>query len=425
MNRNPRKLGDQGILLKNTVMLYILTFSTYLMNFLLVPYQARVLDTSGMARLAVAQSMMVYFQLCIEFGFLLSATEEVSRCRQDKEHLGQILSTVTVCKLLLSLAGLAVLLLICSLVEKWHADLKLYVLFYLGTVVTTLLPDYLYRGLEQMGSITIRAVLLRTFTTAMILLLVKKPEDVILIPVLTIIGNGVALILVLMHLKQRLGISFRPFRAKDLWDSFRRSSVFFYSRIASSIYTSSNALIISLLSSNDVALACYSAAEKVVTAAKNGMSPISDSLYPYMVRHRDFKLVKKVMLILMPLIILGCTVVFIFANPLCTWFFGPKFAQSAIVLRCMLPVVVVILPSYVFGFPMLSAMNLTKHANYSVVVGSALHVVGLIVLYFSGHMNFISLAIMVSVTESVILAYRLIVVYLHRDRLKEAPHEAA
>lgn len=422
---NPRKLGARGILLKNTVMLYLLTFSSYLMSFLIFPYETRVLDTDGMAKLAVAQSMMVYFQLCIDFGFLLSATEEVSRHRNDPQRLGQLLSIVTFCKLCLSLAGFLVLVILCRLVPAWKDDLPLYMLYYIGTVFTALLPDYLYRGLEQMSSITLRAVLVRTFTTVMILLLVKKPQDCYLIPLLSIIGNGVALVLVLMHLGHALQIRFRRFRISQAWQSFKRSSVFFYSRIASSIYTSSNALIISLLSADTVALACYSAAEKVVTSAKSGMSPISDSLYPYMVHHRDFKLVKKVMLLLMPVIILGCTVVAIFARPLCIWFFGPDYAQAATVLRCLLPVVVVILPSYVFGFPMLSAMGLTQHANYSVVVGSILHVVGLVILYFTGNMNFITLAIMVSITETIILAYRLMVVFLHRDRLREDRHEAA
>lgn len=162
----------------------------------------------------------------------------------------------------------------------------------------------------------------------------------------------------------------------------------------------------------------YSSADKIITTAKNGMSPISDSLYPYMTRHRDFSLVKKVLLILTPIITLGCAVVFIFARPLCIWFFGPEYAETAPVLRAMLPVVVVILPSYVLGFPTLSAMGLSQHANYSVVFGSLLHIVNLIILYISGHMNMVTLGILVSIAETAILLYRIVVIYRNRDRLK-------
>ena len=65
----------------------------------------------------------------------------------------------------------------------------------------------------------------------------------------------------------------------------------------------------------------------------------------------------------------------------------------------------------------LSAMGLSKYANYSVVFGSALHVFNLLVLYFTGHMNMVTLGAMVSVAEIAILLFRIVVIWLHRDRL--------
>ena len=48
----------KSVLLKNTVMLYILTFSTYLMSFIVVPYETRILGTEGYGLLGVAAAMM-------------------------------------------------------------------------------------------------------------------------------------------------------------------------------------------------------------------------------------------------------------------------------------------------------------------------------------------------------------------------------
>ena len=106
-------------------------------------------------------------------------------------------------------------------------------------------------------------------------------------------------------------------------------------------------------------------------------------------------------------------------EPLCTWFFGADYAETGKVLRAMLPVVVVILPSYILGFPTLTAMGLTKYANYSVVFGSVLHVLNLCVLYFTGHLNMVSLGILVSVAESAILIFRIAVILTHKNRWKE------
>ena len=83
----------------------------------------------------------------------------------------------------------------------------------------------------------------------------------------------------------------------------------------------------------------------------------------------------------------------------------------------MLPVVIVILPSYILGFPTLSAMGLSQYANYSVVFGSALHVFNLIVLYFTGNMNMVTLGAMVSVAETAILVFRIVVIWRNRALL--------
>ena len=68
-------------LFTNTVFLYLLTFSNYLMSFITVPYQTRVLGPDIYGVLGLTASLMIYFQLVIDFGFLLSATADVSKNR--------------------------------------------------------------------------------------------------------------------------------------------------------------------------------------------------------------------------------------------------------------------------------------------------------------------------------------------------------
>ena len=97
-------------LFSNTLMLYILTFSNYFFNFITVPYQTRILGPVRYGNLGFATSMMVYFQLILDFGFLLSATEEVAKNQKDKKKLGSILTEVSICKVFLMLLCLCVLM---------------------------------------------------------------------------------------------------------------------------------------------------------------------------------------------------------------------------------------------------------------------------------------------------------------------------
>lgn len=415
-NRNALN-SKKGVLLKNTVMLYILQFSTYLLSFIVVPYETRVLGPTYYGKLGVATAIMVYFQLVIDFGFLLSATEDVSRNRTDKKKISKILTAVTIDKIFLTVGSFVVLFILCQVLPSWREDRTFYLLFLAATAINSMIPDYLYRGLEQMTAITVRTVAIKAFFTVMIVLLLKRPEQYCIIPILNIIGNSVALLGVYLHLYRQMNIKFVRCTVADVWANFRRSSTFFYSRIATSVYTASNTVILSVISAGST-IGYYTLADKLVTTAKNGLSPISDSMYPYMTKNKDFKLVWKILKIFMPIIIVGCGIVFIFARPLCELVFGAGYGDAAPVLRAMLPVVVVILPSYILGFPTLSAMGLSKYANYSVVFGSALHVCNLLVLYFTGHMNMVTLGALVSIAETAILLFRIVVIWRNRALLQ-------
>lgn len=411
--------GSRGTLLKNTVMLYILQFSTYLLALLVAPYQTRVLGAEVFGGfLEASASIIIYFQLIIDFGFLLSATEEVSRKRDDKGVLGGILTSVAVAKIALAALSFVVLVVLCQIIPAWKQKETILILTFIASFLNSMIPDFLYRGLERMSAITIRTVCIKVFFTAAIFIFLKGPEDVWVVPVLNIIGNGVAMVVSYIHVVRGFGIKLTKIKAKDVFGQLGRSGFFFFSRIATTAYTALNTVILDIITQSGAATGYYTSANKLITAGKNGLSPVADSLYPYMAKHKDFKLVKKVMLLLEPVIIVGCSVVFIVAEPFCVWFFGEEFREAGNVLRAMLPVGVVIFPSYVFGFPMMTAMGISKHANYSTIFGSVFHIILLGILYFTGNMNMMSLAISVSATETVILLYRVIVIIKNRHLMK-------
>lgn len=411
--------GQRGTLFKNTVMLYILQFSTYLLALLVAPYQTRVLGAEVYGGfLEASASIILYFQLVIDFGFLLSATEEVSRERNNKSHLCKVMTSVTCAKMLLAAVSFGVLFVLCQVIPAWKQKETILILTFLASFLNSMMPDYLYRGLEQMSAITIRTVLIKVFFTAAIFVVLKAPEDVWVVPMLNIIGNGVALIAAYIHVIKKIGIRFVKISASDTFTQLKNSAVFFFSRIATTAYTALNTVILDIITQSGAATGYYTSANKLITAGKNGLSPVADSLYPYMAKHKDFKLVKKVLLIAEPVIFAFCAVVFVFAEPFCTWFFGEEFAQAGAVLRAMLPVGVVIFPSYILGFPMLTAMGISKYANYSTIFGSVFHMIMLGVLFLCGQVNMMSLALSVSITETVILLYRIVVIFKHRHLLK-------
>ena len=403
-------------LLKNTVMLYIVTFSSYFFNFITVPYQTRILGPVIYGRLGFAQSLAVYFQMVLDFGFLLFGTAEVSRSRNDKYELSKIMSAVILCKLVLSGLCFTVAAGLCLMVPGFYEDRLLYILCILSAVINSFLPDYLYRGLEHMSVITYRTVGVRLFFMISIFLFLKSREQYHLIPLFNLTGGICSCIWVYHDVYRRLGIRVIRIHREYWFRTMKAAGIFFLSRIATTVYGATNTLILGFIYSGTNALGYYSSAEKLLTAARSAFSPISDSLYPYMVVNRDFKLVKKVLVFFMPIVISGCVLTGIFAEPFCAFLLGEEFRASGALLRLLLPAVVIALPTYLCGFPILTPLGLEKYANGSVMAGAGFHLIQTAALFLTGNLTAEAVCIATVLTEYLVCLIRIYAIIVKRER---------
>ena len=231
MNLRNQMRGKRGVLLKNTMMLYILQFSTYFFGFIVVPYETRVLGPEIYGMVGAAAAAMVYFQNVIDFGFILSGTEDAALHREDKQYLSRLFTSVTLAKLALAVLCAAVLMVLCQCIAVWGNHTGFYFLYFFSVFLASLLPDYLYRGLEQMEVITVRTVCIKAFFTVMIFVLLRNDTQYYLIPLLNIIGNAVAFLGVYVHLKRKMDIRFCAVGPRAVWHVLRRSLPFFSSFI--------------------------------------------------------------------------------------------------------------------------------------------------------------------------------------------------
>ena len=403
----------RGGLLENTVMLYILQFSNMALGLLTQGYQMRVLGLDNVGVLSAAQYATNFFQILIDFGFIYSATAKVSRFREDKNVLNKVLTCVILAKAMFMAVSFLILFAFIAPTLPDMSQVLVYAFDLISVCTYALLPDFMYRGLEQMSTITIRAVAIKFFATLMIFLFVHQPGDYFLVPLFTAVGNLGAIVFVYWHLFRRVGIHFCRVTWREIWVELKDSSQFFLSKVAASINSNLNGILLNSLA-GPAATGLYANADKVIGAAKSGMSPIADSLYPHMMKHKNFSLIKKAMLIVYPVILLGCAVVFLFAEPLLVFWLGAEGSQVVLPLRLLIPVAVFSFPNYVLGYPTLGAMGLAKYANIAVVFGTAVYLLGALLLWFTVGINLVTLCLLTSVTEGSILAFRLVVIVKNR-----------
>ena len=117
--------NKDGTLAKNTIMLFLLTISNYVFNFITIPYQTRVLAPPVFGNITFAMSVMSYFQLLTDFGFLLSATEDIAKERENSQKVSKIFSSVMYCKLFLVVISFVILAILCLTVNRFKQDTAL------------------------------------------------------------------------------------------------------------------------------------------------------------------------------------------------------------------------------------------------------------------------------------------------------------
>lgn len=403
MRENEKRLA------RNTFFLYLMQISSYVFPLLTFPYLTRVLEVEKYGIVIFSNAVMQYFTLFMEFGFLLSATNLCSQFRHDKKKLWHITFGVMYAKILLAVVAGLVLVALCIFVPNFRNNSFFFLFSYIGVFLTIFLPDFLFRGIEEMAVLTYRVIFSKLVYTIIIFAFVHRPQDYIFVPLATVGANVTAVLLTWHEIKKKGYVAKARVTIKEILVYLKEAGSFFLSRVAVSMYTTLNTVLLGFRFS-ETEMGQYGAANSLIQTGRSFISPISDSLYPYLVKHKNYKLVRKILLIAEPMILLGCLPLFFLAEPIIRVICGEGYNEAVPVLRAMLPLVVVSLPTYLFGYPVLGALGKAKVANMSVMIGSCFHVIGLGVLYVFNMVDFISISLLTVCTEIMVLGIRIFVI---------------
>lgn len=409
---------QRKVVASNSIYLFMLTFSNYFLYLLTIPYQTRTLGPEVFGLVGFAMAAVAYFKIAVDFGFMISATEKISLHRDNQSKVSKILSDVLHAKLWLTVLSMAIMLLLFAFVPVFRDNFILFTLFFVGAVAKSFQPDFVYRGIEKMRTIAVRTVTIQGAFLALMFALVKSPEDVLWVPALDAIGSVAALLFTAKHLKS-MGLTIHKSSAKDTLTVLKEGLWFFYSRIATNIYTATNIFVIGLIhGSSSQILGLYTAADRLATAGKQAVTPVVDSMYPYMVRRKDFRLMKRVLLIGSIVMVTGCTFVAVFANDISAIIFGHDYYGAGEYLRVLTIVVFLSFPSMLLGFPVLSPLGLAKHANISNIIAALSQIIQIIILFVTDSLSVINICIITCITEVVALSYRAYTVFMYLNKQK-------
>lgn len=403
---------------KNIIMLYGYSIAKILLPFVTVPYLTRVMSTDAYGVVLYVKSIGTYLQLIVDFGFMLSGTRDIVMARESKEEIGEVSGDILLARLLLAalaFAGLCVLTFTLPILRGY----ELYTLLsFLPIFLTIFLFDYIFRGLERMQVITSRFLIMRGLAAVLTFVFVHGDKDMMWIQLLDIVGGAAAVVLVILELR-KLGIRIRIRSLERAWRKLRESALYFLSNMATTAFNVLNTLLVGIYQApSDVAY--WSVCLSMVSAIQSFYSPITDGVYPDMVRTKNINQIKQMLKIFMPIVAAGCLFCWLIADYALLILGGGKYVGAAYLFRAMIPILFFSFPAMLFGWPTIGALGKTVQITATTVFSACFQIIGLLALGLSGHFTLLNLAFLRCTTELVLLLTRLAFTWRYRDEFVRA-----
>jgi PST family polysaccharide transporter len=395
-------------LVSNFFSLVILQGANYLFPLLTVPYLFRILGVETFGLINFSTAFVQYFAILSDFGFNLSATKYIAANREDKDKRDQYFFNVLIAKLMLFLCGLVILLLIINFVDKFSENKAVYLLSYGSVLGSVLLPTWFFQGMEQMRYITKITIVTRTLAIIPIFFLVKSDTDFLLVPIFYGLGAIAAGLIgiYIVRVNFKLKFNFNKLSFSSVIDCLKESVDFFLSRLSLSLYTISNTFVLGMVLGN-TAVGYYAAGEKLYMAVQSMYGPLNQALYPYMVKHRNILIFKK---IFFAVVLINCIVIpiGIYKSEFIMHFiYSTIDFESVSILKILLGACLITVPSILLGYPFLGAFGHTRYTNLTVIISSVFHVSMLVLLVLFNSLTVYTVASLVVTTELIVLILRI------------------
>lgn len=407
--------SSQKRTLSNIIMLYALTIAKIIFPLLSLPYLTRVLSTDCYGVVSYVKSYITYVQLIVDFGFILSSVKEIVQAEGDKKEIGVIVGQTFFSKIFLSFLSLVLTVLMCNNVPILKEYTRYTLLSFIVVFLSSFLADFLFRGIEKMHYISIVFVIMKGISTTLTFFCVKSDSDILWIPLLDIISSIIAISVTLYIIIFRLTIKIKVVSVKRSLLMLKDSFFYFISNMATTAFGALNTLMIGILITDLAEVAYWSVCSSIVAAIQSIYTPITNGVYPYMIRNKNLKYIHRILKIVMPVLFLGATIGFFTSKTVLLIVGGEKYVGAYRLLQCFIPLLLISFPSMLYGWPTLGAIGKEKETSFTTLIAAGVQTMGLFVLIIFNRFTLINIALLRTVTEFVLFGQRCFLTYKNRN----------
>ncbi len=370
---------EKDIIKKNAVMNLILTVSNMIFPIITFPYAARVLTPVGTGKVSFAISLISYFSMIAQLGIPTYGIRACAKVRDDKTELTRVVHELLFINLIMNVVSYQALIISLLFVPRLRDDRMLYVLVGSTIILTSIGVEWLYKALEQYTYITVRSILFKFISLIALFLLVHSQEDYIIYGGITIFAASASNILNFINIRKFVYL--KSVGNYNFKRHLKAVFTFFAMACAVTIYTNLDMVMLGFMKT-DADVGYYNAAIKIKSVLVSIVTSVGAVLLPrssYYVERgnlEEFRNITKKALRFVLFAAIPAFIYFIlYAKEGVLFLSGSAYYPSIAPMQVIMPTVLFIGITNIFGIQMLIPLGKENQVLYSEIIGAVVDLV--------------------------------------------------
>jgi len=391
------------MIMKNSFYLFLLQGTNYLVPLLLLPFFVRVLGVESYGEVALWLAIIQLSFVVTDFGFTLSATRTIAKFEYDKIKISNYVSLIFVSKIILVFLVSSLVLIYSAFAEL---DYRLAWVAIFTISCQAYQPVWFFHGIERMSSVVTYLASSKFFYLVFVLYFVEDANDGLIVLFSWGIAQFIATLISCCEYLYR-GYTFSIPKFKDVILLLKENLDFFASRVSVAAFTSMNIVVLGSVGTS-AQIANFAICDQIFKAGQSLTSPVTQALYPYMQRTKDWKLYFKVTLIFLLFLVISLFVFFQFRDYFIKLIFGDELTNINQLVVIFLYIIIANFLGRNLGYPVFGGINQLSFAHRTVQFGAIIHIFLLFLLLSFDKLEPYSIAYTMLFTECLILMLRCI-----------------
>lgn len=352
------------------------TVSGLLFPLITFPYASRILLADGIGQVNFFQSIIQYITLLTCLGIPMYAIREIAKVRDDVKERNKTAVEILLLHASLTFIGYVIVAILIATVTEIQVDIPLFLILSTTIFFTAIGCEWFYQGVEDFKYITIRGLIVKTFSVVLLFLLVKTKEDILWYAVYSVIGVLGGNIFNFIRLRKY--ISFKGLSLNRLHPlrHLLPALHIFVLNLVISIYVQLNSVMLGFMA-DTTSVGLFTAASKlshmtlgIVSALGTAMLPRLSNLIATGQKEKFDQLSQKAMQFVIA-ITLPMTVGMILTAPyLIRLFCGDTYTPAILTLQIISPIILAIGISNILGIQILYPQGQENKVIWSTALGA-------------------------------------------------------